>query len=309
VLVKVSAASVHADVWHVVCGHPRVIRLTGAGFRRPKNPIPGTDMSGVVEAVGRNVSMYKPGDEVFGETIAGYQWVNGGAFAEYVAVPESNLARKPGNLSHPEAASVPTSGYIAYLNLIFFVGVTPGQRVLVNGAAGNVGAIALQLARSLGAGVTAVDHSKKLEILKKLGANQVIDYTTQDYTRMGEKYDLIFDVPGNFSLRQNRKALLPKGKYVAIGHEAYGKNGKRNLGLIPQFMAMMVRGLIDKQLPTPTFAVPPKQKVMSYLAAELEKGTLTPVIEQVFPLKETARALHCLTSTNPNGRILVAPEH
>jgi len=141
VLVRVRAASVHPDVWHVVCGRPYVLRLMGAGFFKPKNPIPGTDMAGVVEAVGKNVTQFQPGDEVFGETIGVMQWINGGAFAEYVTVAEECLALKPANITFEQAASVPTSGYIALLNLGEARQVGPGQEVLVNGAGGGVGAL------------------------------------------------------------------------------------------------------------------------------------------------------------------------
>ena len=177
VLVRVRAASVHPDVWHVVSGHPYVLRLMGAGFSKPKNPIPGTDMAGVVEAVGKSVTQFQPGDEVFGETIGSMQWINGGAYAEYVTVAEDCLALKPANVTFEQAASVPTSGYIVLLNFAEVGQLGPGQEVLVNGAGGGVGALALQLAKAYGARVTAVDSTKKLNLLRELGADEVIDYT------------------------------------------------------------------------------------------------------------------------------------
>jgi NADPH:quinone reductase-like Zn-dependent oxidoreductase len=201
VLVRVRAASLHPDVWHVVAGRPYVLRLMGAGLSRPKNPIPGTDMAGVVEEVGTHVTRFRPGDEVFGETIGSMQWINGGAFAEYVAVAEENLAPKPANVTFQQAASVPTSGYIALLNFGEVNKPEPGQRVLVNGAAGGVGSLALQIAKAYGAHVTAVDSTEKLDLLRELGADEVIDYTRENFTDRGVRYDLIFDIPGNYSFR------------------------------------------------------------------------------------------------------------
>jgi NADPH:quinone reductase-like Zn-dependent oxidoreductase len=159
VLVRVRAASLHPDVWHVVTGRPYVLRLMGAGFWRPKNPIPGTDMAGIVESVGNGVTRFRPGDPVFGETIANHQWTNGGAYAEYVSVPQDLLAPKSDNTTFEQAASVPTSGYVALQNLRDPSRLGPGQAVLINGAGGGVGALALQIAKAHGAQVTAVDSS------------------------------------------------------------------------------------------------------------------------------------------------------
>ena len=200
VLVRVRAASVHADVWHVVTGRPYVLRLMGSGLLKPKNPIPGTDMAGIVEAVGKNVNQFKPGDAVFGECAKGFQWVNGGAFAQYVCVSPDALAIMPVNVSFEHAATVPTAGLIALHNLQNYGSVQPGRRVLVNGAGGGVGSIALQLAKAYGAHVTAVDSPQKLDMLRALGADHVIDYTQTNFTQRGEHYDLIFDVASNLSL-------------------------------------------------------------------------------------------------------------
>jgi NADPH:quinone reductase-like Zn-dependent oxidoreductase len=172
VLVRVHAASVHPDVWHVVIGRPYVLRLMGAGFSKPKNPIPGTDMAGIVESVGKAVTRYRQGDGVFGETIATHQWTNGGAFAEYVSVREDWLALKPGNVTFEQAAAVPTSGFIALHNLRDASQVGPGRKVLINGAGGGVGALALQFAKAHGAHVTAVDSTNKLSMLRSLGADE-----------------------------------------------------------------------------------------------------------------------------------------
>ena len=183
VLVRVRAASVHPDVWHVVCGRPYVLRLMGAGLSRPKNPIPGTDMAGVVESVGANVTGFRQGDQVFGETSTPSQWANGGAYAEFVAVRQDQLALKPANITFAQAASLPASGFIALQNLRGASRALPGKSVLVNGAGGGVGSIALQLAKAYGAQVTAVDGTSKLSMLRSLGADHVIDYTREDFTQ------------------------------------------------------------------------------------------------------------------------------
>ena len=215
VLVRVRAASVHPDVWHVLTGLPYVLRLMGAGLRKPKNPVPGTDLAGVVDSVGKNVTRFQPGDEVFGETMRGLQWVNGGAYAEYATAPEDALALKPANVTFEQAAAVPTSALIALPSLRAGGEIQAGQRVLVNGAGGGVGAIAVQLAKAFGADVTGVDCTSKLDMVRSIGADQVIDYTQEDFTRRGERYDLIFDIPGNHSLSDCRRALTPGGNLRA----------------------------------------------------------------------------------------------
>ena len=219
VLVRVHASSVHPDVWHVVMGLPYVLRLMGAGLLKPKNGVPGTDVAGRVESVGKSVTQFQQGDEVFGETIKGYQWANGGAYAEYVSVPEDSLALKPANITFEQAAAVPTSGLITLQNLPNEGRLQSGQRVLVNGAGGGVGALAVQIAKAYGAEVTGVDSTKKLEMVRSLGADRVIDYTQEDFTQGGERYDLIFDIPGNHPFSDCRRVLTPEGTYVLIGHE------------------------------------------------------------------------------------------
>ena len=305
VLVRVHAACVHPDVWHVLAGRPFVLRLMGAGFVRPKNPIPGTDMAGVVEAIGKNVTRFRPGDAVFGETIGSMQWVNGGAYADYVAVAEDCLALKPANVTFEQAASVPTSGYIVLLNLRDDRLTGRGQKVLVNGAGGGVGSLALQIAKARGAHVTAVDTTKKLELLRELGADEVIDFTREDFTKGDARYDLIFDIPGNYPLSKCRRVLKPEGKYVLIGHESFGAGGKRVFGLIPHFFKLMFLSLFTKQLPEPDFSAASKQETMSVLRELLEEGKITPVIDRTFPLAETTEAFRHLMGGEPAGRIVV----
>lgn len=307
VLVRVRAASVHPDVWHVVTGRPWVLRLMGSGLRRPRNPVPGTDAAGVVEAVGRSAARFAPGDEVFGETHAGFQWKNGGAFAEYAAVPEDALARKPKNVTFEQAASVPTSGYIAILNLQFGGGVRPGQRVLVNGAAGGVGSVALQVAKARGASVTGVDGPGKLALLRGLGADRVVDYAREDVTRGAERFDLVIDVASNLSLAAARRVLTAKGVYVLIGHDHFGRATGRVLGSLPRGLSHLALAPFVRHLPRPGLKTPPKGEVMAELAGMLEAGTLTPVVDSTFPLESVTDAMRRMQGGGAAGRILITP--
>ena len=230
VLLQVHAASLHTDVWHVVTGRPFMLRLMGAGLRRPKNRVPGTDVAGRVEAVGAGVTRLEPGDQVFGEIIRGHQWKNGGAYAEYVAAPAASLALKPANVSFEQAAAVPTSGLIALQGVRHEGHVEPGHRVLVNGAGGAVGSFAVQIAKAFGAEVTAVDSAEKLDMLRSIGADHVIDYTKEDFTRNGERYDVIVDIPGNRLFDDLKRSLADGGRYALIGHDSFGAKGNRFFG-------------------------------------------------------------------------------
>jgi NADPH:quinone reductase-like Zn-dependent oxidoreductase len=305
VLVRVRAASVHPDVWHVVTGRPYVLRLMGSGLRRPKRRIPGTDVAGTVESVGRNVTRFQPGDEVFGETARGYQWRNGGAFAEYVAIPEDVLARKPAGVSFEAAAAVPTSGLIALQNIRPEQRLRPGRSALVNGAGGGVGAFAVQIAKAAGATVTGVDHPAKLDLVRSLRADQVIDYTNEDFTRRGERYDLIVDVPGNYPFSDCRRALTDGGTYVLIGHDQFGTAGLRVLGSLPRFLGLAVRSIFVRQLPGLSLSLPPKQELMAVLARQLEAGELTPVIDRTYPLDQVPQALHYLMAGEVRGKVVI----
>ena len=305
VLVRVHAASVHPDVWHVVTGRPYVVRLMGAGFSRPKKPIPGTDMAGIVESVGKNVTQFRQGDEVFGETIDVHQWTNGGAFAEYVSVPQDCLALKPDNITFEQAASVPNSGFIALLNLRGARHDLPGKKVLVNGGGGGVGALALQLAKAYGAHVTAVDTTSKLPMLRSLGADQVIDYTQEDFTRGGVHYDLIFDVPGNHPFSACRRALKPDGRYVLIAHENFGASGKRVVGNLPYFFKLMFLSRFVKQLRGPRLPMPTRKKAMAVLRELLEAGKITPIIDSTYPLSEASEAFRRMIEDEPQGKVII----
>jgi len=303
VLVRVQAASVHPDVWHVVAGRPAVLRLMGSGVRRPRERVPGTDVAGVVEAVGSAVNRFEPGDEVFGETVRGVQWRNGGAFAEYATAPEVGVALKPPSVGFEEAAAVPTAGLIA-LNNLPQRRVPTGSRVLVNGAAGGVGAIAVQLAKAYGAHV-GVDHSSKLTLVRSLGADRVIDYTAEDFTRGGEQWDLIFDVPGNNSFRAIRRALDPRGSYILIAHDAFGATGHRWLGSIPRLLGLVARSAVSPQLRGGSFAPPDKRELMDTLARFMESDQLRVVVDRTYPLSQAPQAMRHLMSGQPVGRIVL----
>ncbi|MAG35740.1 MAG: NAD(P)-dependent alcohol dehydrogenase [Dehalococcoidia bacterium] len=305
VLVRVRAASLHPDVWHVVSGRPYALRLMGAGLRRPKHSVPGTDVAGHVEAVGQHVTQFQQGDAVFGESTKGHQWTNGGAYAEYVAVPRESLALKPAGITFEQAATVPTSGFIALSGLRHEGQVQPGQRVLINGAGGGVGALAVQLAKAYGAAVTGVDSTGKLDLIRSLGADHVIDYTQEDFTQRGERYDLILDVPGNHSFSQCRRALTPEGTYVLIGHDHFGAAGGRWLGSLPRVFKLTVMSAFVSQLPALSFSVPSKQDAMAVLSEFLDAGKITPVVARTFPLKELPTAIRYLEEGHAQGKIVI----
>jgi NADPH:quinone reductase-like Zn-dependent oxidoreductase len=305
VLVRVRAASVHPDVWHVVSGRPYALRLMGSGLRRPRNRVPGTDMAGQVETVGRNVTRFRPGDEVFGETVTGYQWHNGGAFAEYASVPQDALALKPGNITLEQAAAVPTSGLIALHNLRQGR-LQPGQRVLVNGAGGGVGAFAVQLAKAQGATVTGVDAAGKLDMIRSLGAAHVIDFTQEDFTRSHQSYHLIFDVPGNRPFRECRRALTPDGSYVLIGHDGFGDATGRWLGSLPRVLGLVAMSPFMSQLPAINFSLPDKADSMAVLKAHLDAGEITPIVDKTFSLNQVPEALRYLQTGHAVGKIVIS---
>jgi NADPH:quinone reductase-like Zn-dependent oxidoreductase len=304
VLVRVHAASVHPDVWHVVAGRPLILRLMGAGLSRPCNPIPGTDMAGIVESVGAGVTRFWPGDAVFGETAVTNVWTHGGAFAEYVSVPQDLLALKPENVTFEQAASVPTSGFIVLQNLREGAELS-GRKVLVNGAGGGAGALALQIAKAYGAHVTAVDGTSKLSMLRALGADEVMDYTQEDFTRGGARYDLIFDVPGNHPFSACRRALQPEGRYVLIGHEKFGASGKRVLGLIPHFLGLIFLSRFVKQLRGPRVPRPTRSEAMTILSELLAAGKITPVIDRTYPLSAARDALRHFIEDETHGKVII----
>jgi NADPH:quinone reductase-like Zn-dependent oxidoreductase len=305
VLVRVRAASMHADVWHVIVGYPLVLRLMGNGVRKPKVLIPGTDLAGIVEAVGNGVTRFKIGDEVFGES-AKFGWQNGGAYAEHATVPQHYLALKPGNVSFEQAAAVPTAGMIA-LNNLGGAGRFKGARsILINGAGGSMGPLALQIAKADGARVTAVDCAEKLPMLLSLGADRVIDYRQENYLRNGERYDCILDVAAVRSPDEYKHALAPGGTYAPIGHAHYNNKRHRVLGDMPYFVYLMLRALLDPEK-RKNFQMLKKPDAMEIFRTLLESGKLTPVIGQAFPLSEVPAAMRCMIAGKTPGRIVITP--
>jgi NADPH:quinone reductase-like Zn-dependent oxidoreductase len=304
VLVRVRATSVHPDVWHALRGVPYVLRIMGSGLRRPKNQVPGTDVAGIVESVGKNVTRFRPGDEVFGPSVGANLWGNGGTFAEYAAVSEARLERKPANLTFEQAASVLTSGPIAVQGIRDEGRVRSGQKVLINGAGGGVGTIAVQLAKAYGAEVTAVDAPVKLDMLRSIGADRVVDYTAEDFTKGDERYDVVMDIAGNHTWSELRRVLTADGSYVLIGHDQYGGSGHRWLGSLGRFFKLMVISPFVSQLHPFRGAKDPGDRV-AVLKELVEAGKITPVIDRTFPLDEAPDAIRYLESGAAQGKVVL----
>ncbi len=307
VLVRVRAASLHPDVWHMVCGRPWILRLMGGGLIRPRQPIPGTDVAGVVEEVGSRVTRFRIGDAVFGETVDAKTWAHGGAYAEFVAVAQDLLASKPDNVTFEQAASVPASGYITLLNLRDPDQIRPHHRVLINGAGGGVGTLAVQIAKAQGAHVTAVDCAVKFDMLRALGADEVVDYTVEDFTRRGHRYHLIFDVPGSRRFADFRPALEVDGRYVPIGHEHFGKQGRRVFGLVPHFFKLMFLGRFTRQLRGPKIPRPGRKEAMAILSRMLSAGQITPWIDRSYPMDEVHEAFRRMVEGETLGKVILIP--
>ena len=304
VLIRVHAASVHADVWHMVRGVPYALRLMGGGLRRPANPIPGTDAAGVVEALGPGVTRFQVGDPVFGEVVEGFQWRNGGTFAQYVTAPEPRLERIPDGVSFVDAAAVPTSALIALFTVRNEADVQAGERVLVNGAAGAVGQFAVQIAQADGAHVTAVERTDRMDLLREVGADEVIDGTHADYTSGPQRYDVVIDIPGNHSFAKVRNVLSDTGRYILIGHDRYGAAGHRWMGSIPRVFALMARSAVSAQVPRPDFSGPGPD-AMRILAEMLATGAIHPVVGRTYPLAEAVAALEHLESGHARGKVVL----
>jgi NADPH:quinone reductase-like Zn-dependent oxidoreductase len=266
--------------------------------------IPGTDLSGVVEYAGKNVTRFKAGDEVFGEP-AKFGWVNGGAYAEFAAVPQDFLVLKPKNVTFEQAAAVPTAGTIALANL---GGVERPKRhnVLINGAGGCMGPIAVQIAKADGARVTAVDCAEKLPMLQSLGADHVIDYKKEDYLQNGERYDLIIDVVSIRSYDEYKHALSASGSYTPIGHAHYDNSRRRILGDMPYFIGLLLRMLLDGQK-RKKLKMLKKPQALAVFKDLLESGKLSPVVARTFSLSEVPAAMRCMQEGNMPGRVMITP--
>jgi NADPH:quinone reductase-like Zn-dependent oxidoreductase len=304
VLVRVRAASVHADVWHAMRGVPYVLRIMGSGVRAPKHGVPGTDLAGVVESVGKKVTRFRPGDEVFGQSLLANLWRNGGAFAEYAAVPGTMLARKPTSLTFEQAAAVPTSGSLAVQHVRDEGRVQPGQTVLINGAGGAVGSFAVQLAKAYGANVTGVDATGKLDVLRSIGADQVLDYTQEDFTRRDERYDFILDIVGNHPWSECRRALTVDGTYVLSGFDQYGRSGHRWFGSLGRFAKLIVISPFVSHLHPFRGTKDPGDRLV-VLKELIEAGKLMPVIDRAFPLREVPEAIRYLETGQARGKVVI----
>lgn len=291
-LVRVRAAGVGREVWHVMTGLPYPIRLAGYGLRAPNNPVIGSDVAGVVEAVGKNVSRFQPGDEVLG--------IGKGSYAEYVCAREDKLAHKPANLTFEQAAVLAVSGLTALQALRDHGRIEPGQDVLIIGASGGVGSYAVQIAKAFGAEVTGVCSATKMDMVRSIGADHVIDYTREDFAEGGRRYDLILDIGGNSSLRRLRHALTPKGTLVITGGET---DGRWLGGTDRQLRALALSPFVGQNLGT--FIASENHKDMTALAELVESGKITPFIDRTCPLSEVPEAIRYLEAGHARGKVVI----
>ncbi|MBT2488014.1 NAD(P)-dependent alcohol dehydrogenase [Streptomyces sp. ISL-96] len=293
VLVRVHAAAVNARDWHLMRGDPYMARMV-LGLRGPKTKIRGTDFAGRVEAVGRDVKRFRPGDEVFGEAE--------GAFAEYVCAPDGVVEPKPASLTFAQAAAMPLAGNTALMGLRDLGRVQPGQHVLVNGASGGVGTFAVQIAKAVGAEVTGVCSTRNLDLVRSLGADRVIDYSGEDFTRNGRRYDVVFDLVGNRSLTQCRRVLTPSGTLVLSG------GGVSGGGSLVGPMGLLIRGqalsrFVRQRLLVLT-ATPSKEN-LSALRGLAESGKVAPVIDRTYTLSEVPEAIRYLEVEHARAKVVI----
>jgi NADPH:quinone reductase-like Zn-dependent oxidoreductase len=291
VLVKVRASSVNPVDWYAMTG--LFLARIGNGLASPKDTRLGTDFAGVVEAVGSSVTGFKPGDEVFGG--------RSGAFAEYVCVQaERGIALKPSNLTFEQAAAVPVAGITALQGLRDYGQIQPGQKVLINGASGGVGTFAVQIAKAFGAEVTGVCSTRNVDLIRSLGADHVIDYTRQDFTRSNQCYDLFLDIAGSRSWSEGRRVLNPKANFVIVG----GPKGNRWIGPLTHVIKVRLASLRANQKVT-FFVANFNQKDFETLRELMETGKVSPVVERTYPWSETAEAMRYLGTGHARAKIVV----
>jgi NADPH:quinone reductase-like Zn-dependent oxidoreductase len=289
ILVRVRAASLNALDWRVMRGHPYLVRMS-EGWRGP-SPIRGVDLAGVVAAVGKNVTQFEPGDEVYGQ--------RGGTLAEYLVGKEDRFAHKPANLTFEEAAAVPCAAMTALQGLRDKAQLAPGQTVLINGAGGGVGTFAVQIAKWLGAEVTAVCGPDKVETVRSIGADRVIDYTREDFTRTGERYDVVYDIGGNRSLRRCRRILTSRGTLVFVGMPTFR---------FVKPLLRVVRGTLTSRFSEQkalTYITEHRQDDLLVLKELLEAGTVKPVVDRAFPLSEAAEAIRYVEQNRAKGKVVI----
>jgi len=292
VLVRIRAAGVNMADMDYLLGRPKVARL-GTGLRKPRSTRLGLDVAGDVEAIGSNTTAFQPGDEVFGDlTEYGF-----GAFAEYVCAPEAAFALKPASLTFEEAATVPQSAVMALQGVRSRRQIQPGDKVLINGAGGGVGPFAIQIAKSFGAEVTGVDRAAKLDMIRSVGADHVIDYMQDDFTKTGQRYDRILDVAGGHTIFEFRRALEPKGIYLAIPDS------------ISQLFQTMIVGpllsLFGSRRMGMVMWKPFKQEDMAFITTLIEAGTISPIIDRRFPLQDVADALRYQGEGRNQGKLVL----
>jgi NADPH:quinone reductase-like Zn-dependent oxidoreductase len=298
VLVRVRATSVNPYDWHNMRGEPYIARLMpgGLGLRNPKLGILGCDMAGQVEAAGKDVTEFRPGDDVFA-------LLEQGGFAEYVSVREGLLAPMPKNLSYEQAAAVPMAAVTALLGLRDEGRIQPGQKVLVNGASGGVGTFAVQIARAFGAKVAGVCGTRNVDLVRSIGADEVIDYSTEDFTRNGQRYDLLLDIAGSRSVSACRRVLTPKGALVVVG----GPAGRWLQPAGRMLSALAVAPMVSQRVAMAD-AVACREKKQNLLALTgfIEDGKVTPVIDRRYPFEEIPAAVRLQEEGHASGKVVVA---
>jgi NADPH:quinone reductase-like Zn-dependent oxidoreductase len=292
ILVRVSAASVDRGTWHVMTGLPYLIRAFGFGLRRPKAPNPGRSLAGTVESVGESVTEFKPGDDVYG-TCAG-------SFAEFARARASRLAPKPANLSFEQAAAVPVSALAALQAVRDHAQVKGGQKVLIIGASGGVGTFAVQIAKAFGAEVTGVCSTAKVNLVRALGADHVVDYTREDFADGEHRYDAILDIGGNRRLSHLRRALTPRGRLVIVGGET---DGRWLGGFDRQIRAQLLSPLVSQKLGT--FTASENAEDLKVLRDLIESGKLAPAIDRTYPLSEVPAAIRHLIDGHARGKLAI----
>lgn len=297
VLVRVHAAGLDRGTWHIMMGQPYLMRLAGFGLRKPKDITLGSDVAGVVESVGRQVTGFQPGDKVFGTCLG----TGNGSFAEYATARANKLAHMPANASFEQAAAVPVSALTALQALRDHGRVQPGQRVLIIGASGGVGTFAVQIAKALGATVTGVCSTAKLDFVRSLGADEVIDYTKTDITDTSKRYDLVLDIGGNRPVSQLRHVLTDSGTLVFVG----GEDGDQwTGGMGRQLSAMLTSRFISQRIVM--FICNENSKDLDVVAQLIEAGKLTPAIDRIYPLAAVPDAMRDLEAGRVRGKVVVA---
>ena len=309
VLIRVRAAAVNPLDGGLLKGRPYFVRLM-TGLRKPKNARPGVDLAGEVEAIGRNVTRFTPGDSVFGvctsnpKASGAEAWVHRlGAFAEYVCAPESALAVKPENVTFEQAACVPVAAFTALQGLRDRAQVKPDQKVLVNGASGGVGTFAVQIAKAFGAEVTGVCSTRNLDMVRSLGADHVIDYTDQNFTKLDQRYDVILDCAGNYSLRQLRRVLRESGRLIMVGD----LTGRGIIGMFSRLIKALVVSRFGKQKLI-VFLAKPNHEDLVTMHDLIKAGKVSPVIDKRYRLDEVAEAIRYLETKHARGKIVITPD-